>query len=34
MSGHPDSKEALKAFRERRAPDYAPLDRDGHWFGA
>lgn len=25
MSGHPDSKEALKAFSERRAPAYAPL---------
>jgi enoyl-CoA hydratase/carnithine racemase len=25
MSGHPDSKEALKAFAERRAPDYRPL---------
>jgi enoyl-CoA hydratase len=22
MSGHPDSKEALAAFREKRAPDY------------
>jgi len=26
MSGHPDSKEALAAFREKRDPDYAPLD--------
>lgn len=34
MSGHPDSKEALKAFREKRAPDYAPFDRDGRWHGA
>ena len=25
MSGHPDAKEALRAFRERRAPNYAPL---------
>lgn len=25
MSGHPDSKEALKAFSERREPVYAPL---------
>ena len=23
MSGHPDSKEALRAFGEKRAPDYA-----------
>ncbi|NML05855.1 enoyl-CoA hydratase-related protein [Sphingomonas sp. G-3-2-10] len=34
MSGHPDSKEALAAFREKREPGYAPLDRDAHWFGA
>ena len=28
MSGHPDSKEALAAFREKRAPRYAPsIDR-------
>ena len=33
MSGHPDAKEALAAFREKREPDYQPLDRDGHWFG-
>jgi enoyl-CoA hydratase/carnithine racemase len=26
MSGHPDSKEALTAFREKRAPIYRPLD--------
>ena len=26
MSGHPDSKEALAAFREKRAPVYQPLD--------
>ena len=25
MSGHPDSKEALAAFREKRAPEYQPL---------
>jgi len=25
MSGHPDAKEALKAFRERRPPHYVPL---------
>ena len=25
MSGHPDSKEALAAFREKRAPSYQPL---------
>lgn len=28
MSGHPDSKEALSAFREKRAPIYQPL---GAW---
>lgn len=28
MSGHPDSKEALSAFREKRAPAYQPL---GDW---
>jgi len=33
MSGHPDSKEALAAFRDKRAPVYAPLDRDAHWHG-
>lgn len=33
MSGHPDSKEALAAFREKRAPSYAPLSRDSHWHG-
>ena len=33
MSGHPDSKEALAAFSEKREPSYAPLDKDGHWFG-
>lgn len=26
MSGHPDAKEALLAFREKRAPNYLPLD--------
>lgn len=29
MSGHPDSKEALKAFAEKRGPEYAP--RDPRW---
>ena len=33
MSGHPDSKEALAAFDEKREPNYKPLDKDGHWFG-
>jgi enoyl-CoA hydratase/carnithine racemase len=33
MSGHPDSKEALAAFREKRAPDYRPLDRTTKWYG-
>ena len=33
MSGHSDSKEALAAFREKRAPRYEPLDRDPHWYG-
>jgi enoyl-CoA hydratase/carnithine racemase len=28
MSGHPDSKEALQAFRERRAPTYLTLARN------
>jgi hypothetical protein len=28
MSGHPDSKEALNAFKERRAPTYLPLSDD------
>jgi enoyl-CoA hydratase/carnithine racemase len=28
MSGHPDSKEALAAFRDKRAPQYGPeIDR-------
>jgi enoyl-CoA hydratase len=27
MSGHPDAKEALRAFRENRAPRYVPLER-------
>jgi len=27
MSGHPDSKEALSAVRERRTPHYQPVDR-------
>lgn len=29
MSGHPDSKEALVAFREKRSPHYLPLENDG-----
>jgi Enoyl-CoA hydratase/carnithine racemase len=29
MSGHPDSKEALAAFREKRSPQYLPLEGDG-----
>ena len=33
MSGHPDSKEALAAFREKRAPVYGPLDRSAKWHG-
>jgi enoyl-CoA hydratase/carnithine racemase len=33
MSGHPDSKEALAAFREKRAPVYQPLDRSTQWYG-
>ncbi len=33
MSGHPDSKEALAAFRENRAPVYQPRDDGKHWFG-
>jgi enoyl-CoA hydratase/carnithine racemase len=32
MSGHPDSKEALAAFKEKRSPDYAPLSDSAHWF--
>ena len=34
MSGHPDSKEALAAFREQRSPVYQPRDDHRHWFGA
>lgn len=34
MSGHPDSKEALAAFKEKRLPAYQPRDDDKHWFGA
>jgi enoyl-CoA hydratase/carnithine racemase len=29
MSGHPDAKEALAAFREKRDPSYLPLDLPG-----
>jgi len=33
MSGHADSKEALKAFKEKRKPNYEPLNEDKKWFG-
>jgi enoyl-CoA hydratase len=33
MSGHPDSKEALAAFREKRVPRYEQLGTSKHWFG-
>jgi len=33
MSGHPDSKEALAAFRERRDARYLPRSEESHWFG-
>jgi enoyl-CoA hydratase/carnithine racemase len=33
MSGHPDSKEALAGFREKRDPVYQPRNDDRHWFG-
>ena len=33
MSGHPDAKEALSAFRERRAPQYQARSDDHRWFG-
>jgi enoyl-CoA hydratase len=33
MSGHPDSKEALAAFREHRGARYQPRSEDRHWFG-
>lgn len=33
MSGHPDSKEALAGFKEKRAPAYQPRNDDRHWFG-
>lgn len=33
MSGHPDSKEALKAFKEKRQAEYQPRSDDKHWFG-
>ena len=32
MSGHPDSKEALTAFRERRKSRYQPLARPSRWY--
>lgn len=33
MSGHPDAKEALLAFKEKRDPLYQPRNDDKHWFG-
>ncbi len=33
MSGHADSKEALTAFKEKRAPAYLRRDDDRSWFG-
>ncbi|WP_219215953.1 enoyl-CoA hydratase-related protein [Variovorax boronicumulans] len=33
MSGHPDAKEALAAFREQRPPAYAARSDLRHWFG-
>jgi enoyl-CoA hydratase/carnithine racemase len=33
MSGHPDSKEALAGFKEKRDPVYQPRNDDRHWFG-
>lgn len=33
MSGHPDSKEALAAFSEKREPRYEPLSNEKHWYG-
>ena len=33
MSGHPDSKEALAAVKEKRLPTYQTLSREKHWFG-
>ncbi|MBO9677412.1 MAG: enoyl-CoA hydratase/isomerase family protein [Acidovorax sp.] len=33
MSGHPDSKEALAAFREKRSPAYQSRSDERHWFG-
>jgi enoyl-CoA hydratase len=33
MSGHADSKEALKAFKEKRPPQYLPRSDDKRWFG-
>jgi len=32
MSGHPDSKEALTAFRESRAPNYLPFEHTKRWY--
>ncbi|WP_213955857.1 MULTISPECIES: enoyl-CoA hydratase-related protein [unclassified Variovorax] len=33
MSGHPDSKEALAAFKEKRPARFMPRSGEGHWFG-
>jgi len=33
MSGHPDAKEALVAFKEKRDPLYQARNDDKHWFG-
>ena len=33
MSGHPDSTEALMAFKEKREPNYEPLNKDRKWYG-
>lgn len=33
MSGHPDSKEALAAFKEHRPPRYQPRNDLKQWFG-
>ncbi|MGJ7531394.1 enoyl-CoA hydratase-related protein [Variovorax sp. GB1P17] len=34
MSGHPDAKEALAAFKAKRSPVYQPRSDDRHWFGS
>lgn len=33
MSGHPDSKEALAAFKEKRPAKYQPRSDERRWFG-